>query len=122
MKGRRGLKALQKELLDVKSRYKDAVKVLTSKQKEGSTGAGPWPIVVKKTSLPTRDAETFDVTSISLKLCIDAKFDPDHPEKLPVHVESPPSSELPTVLSQKIAETVEEKWKADLLAKGMQYI
>lgn len=117
VKARRGLKALQKELVEVKGKYKDNVKVLTSKQKDEAS-KGPWPIVVQKTCLPTRDAQNFDVTSVTIKLCIDAKFDPEQPEKLPVRVEVPPSSELPDVLRAKIAETVEEKWKGDLCAKG----
>lgn len=79
-KGKRGLKALQQELVKVKEKFKENVKILTSKRNLNKN-QGPWPIIIQKTSLPNKDAQNYDVSNIVVKLVIDSKFDPKFPSR-----------------------------------------
>jgi hypothetical protein len=99
------MESLQRELLAIKVRWGTEVKFAKA------AGASPWPIVVLKT-IPRPlglDAERFDVTEFTVKLCI-AK---PHPEASNVSVEIP--SLLPPDLLKRMVTLITRQWHAALL-------
>ena len=125
-KGKRGLKALQSELLEAKKAWEGEVKVVKSCARTsaaGMHGKGPWPLVCQRIIPRSAEARAFDVEQLKVKLCIDGKSPSGgcggDMSLLPVHVEVIEAG-LPSQLTDKIEAKVEEKWKSDLVKKGPQ--
>ena len=105
-KGKRGLKALQAELVRTKAVYGASAKVLARKP------GGPLAAVVRTVPNPN---DKWDVDKLKFKLCVDKKMADAAPGELPVHVEAP-NAALPPMLTRRIAAEVEGHWKAGLRA------
>ena len=102
-------KALQTEVMGVKTRWADAIKL--SKAKPDAPNA-PLPIGVQRTIERPDDAYAYDVEELKVRLCINALDS----TTLPVHVEV--TASVPTTLSDKMNGHIEKRWKAELQARG----
>ena len=115
-KGKRGLKALQAELVTAKERWGSSCKATTAPK--GSAGA-PWPVALQRT-IPQPENCTWDVWELSVKLVIERKPVPEDLAdggQLPVRVDVPDKG-LPTVLKAKIAAKLEAHWRSELKRLG----
>jgi len=102
------MESLQRELLAIKVRWGTEVKFAKA------VGANPWPLVVLKT-IPRPlelDAERFDVTEFTVKLCI-AK---PQPEANNVSIEVP--SLLPPDLLKRMTTLITRQWHVALSQPG----
>lgn len=95
-------KALKVELADVKKRWPDT-KLFWKKPPP------PWPVRIQKTfAQPAPFA--FDVDDLTVRLFVESPA----METFPVRVDLGKKCALPSVLKEKIVETITEKWKAVL--------
>ena len=97
----RPFKALKKELAAVKTRWSD-VKLFWKKPNP------PWPVRIQRV-LSQPPPYAFDVDDFKVVLFVDGP----NMDTLPVHVEVT-QKELPGVLTKRIAQEIETKWKAVL--------
>ena len=105
-------KALQAEVVAVKTRWGDAVKM--KKAKDGPQA--PLPIAVSRTIQKPASAEVYDVEEITVWLWIDTLAPYDGAEKAPIRVEV--SAEIPAHVCNVAAEHVCKRWRAELTARG----
>ena len=104
-------KALQAEVVAVKTRWGDAVKM--KKAKDGPQA--PLPIAVSRTVQKPATAEVYDVEEITVWLWIETLAPYDGAEKAPIRVEV--SAEIPARV-QCGREHVCKRWRAELAARG----
>ena len=104
-------KALQAEVMTVKQKWSDEIKL--SKAKDGPKA--PLPISVQRTIQTPDDAANYDVVELKVKLWIDSLDEAAEP---PVRVEVDPSG-LPALLMTKIVQRVDAQWRSELKARGL---
>ena len=103
-------KVLQEEVVAVKKRWGDEVKLVKAAK---DAPAYPLPLAVART-IPRPDAaELYDVDDLTVKLWVDSL---EAREPVPVRVEL--SASLPAPLLRKIEKAVDERWRAELRARG----
>jgi hypothetical protein len=105
-------KALQAEVVAVKTRWGDAVKM--KKAKDGPQA--PLPIAVSRPVQKPASAEVYDVEEITVWLWIETLAPYDGAEKAPIRVEV--SAEIPAHVCNVAAEHVCKRWRAELAARG----
>ena len=104
-------KALQTEVMAVKQKWGDAIKL--SKTKDGPTA--PLPISLQRTIQAPEDASAYDVAEYKVKLWLDSLDVSGEPL---VRVEIDPADLVPS-LASKMEERVGAQWRSELKARGL---
>ena len=113
-KGKRGLKALQAELVSAKARWGGSCKAVVAKG-EGA----PWPVALQRT-VPQPEKSAWDVYDLTVKLVIERKPTPEdvvEGGRLPLKVNLG-ATKLPKPLRRAIAAKVESHWRSELARLG----
>jgi len=101
-------KALQSEMVAVKTRWSDEVKL--SKAKDSPTA--PFPVTLQRTIPKPEAASAFDVEELRLQLLV-ASSDR---ATMPISVQV--AGELPPTVQKRIAAHVEARWREEIEARG----
>ena len=104
-------KALQVEVMAVKQKWGDEIKL--SKTKDGPTA--PLPISLQRTIPAPDDASAYDVSEYKVKLWLDSLDVSGEPL---VRVEVDPADLVPS-LARKMEERVGAQWRSELKARGL---
>ena len=104
-------KALQAEVVAVKQKWGDEIKL--SKTKDGPTA--PLPISLQRTIPAPEDAAAYDVSEYKVKLWLDSLDVSGEPL---VRVEVDPADLVPS-LARKMEERVGAQWRSELKARGL---
>mmetsp|Transcript_18592 Transcript_18592/g.37874 ORF Transcript_18592/g.37874 Transcript_18592/m.37874 type:complete len:283 (+) Transcript_18592:3-851(+) len=104
-------KALQAEVMAVKQKWGDEIKL--SKAKDGPRA--PLPISIQRSIETPADAAAYDIVELKVKLWLDSLDVSGEP---PVRVEVDPVS-VTVALASKIAERVGAQWQSELQARGL---
>lgn len=103
-------KLLQEEVVAVKQRWSAEVKLVKAAK---DAPLYPLPLAVARAIPRPEAADLYDVDELTLKLWVDSL---EAREPAPVRVEA--SADLPGPLLRKIEAAVEERWRAELRARG----